>query len=116
MGRNSLLSSESEKNTLPSPWCPEMTSTSQDTFASHEEASQSLRLRSTSSTNWYLSAGRKRRKACFSSAELMVIVHTVCFPASASGGRRQAANRQSERARRMAFGPHTEMRHEWFAA
>src|SRR5690349_134870 len=86
-----------------------MTSTSQATFAWQAEASQSERLRSTSSTKSYLSAGRKRRNTFCSSADLIVMVQTVCFAAAANGGSRQAVNRQSTRRRiagwRMALDP-----------
>ena len=55
-------------------------STSQATRAWQAEANQSGRPRSTSSTKRYFDSGRWRRKACFSSAELTVMVHTVCWP------------------------------------
>src|SRR6185295_17747944 len=63
---------------------------SQRTPVLHAEASQSGRLRSTNSTNRYLSAGRYRRNASFSSAELTVIVQTV-FSYAATGSATTAA-------------------------
>src|SRR5215471_7685653 len=64
------------------------------TPARHADESQSGRPCSTSSTNWYLSDGRLRRNASFSSGELTVMVQTVAFAAytgiAANGSARRA--------------------------
>src|SRR5690242_619690 len=63
-----------------------MSSTSQRTPLRHADASQSGRPRSTSSTNWYWSAGRLRRNVSRSSGELTVIVQTVLRSACTTSG------------------------------
>src|SRR4030095_4412692 len=77
------------------------------TPARHADESQSGRPCSTSSTNWYLSAGRLRRKASFSSEELTVIVQTVVLSACAGAAAKQSATRGRTRAVRecmVAYG------------
>jgi hypothetical protein len=67
----------------------------------HDEASQSDRPFSTSSTNRYLSFGRFCRNVSFSSEEFTVIVHTVFTSARATPGT-SAAKRKGNSRERMA--------------
>jgi hypothetical protein len=62
----------------PALKCPETTSTSHEIARVHAFLSQSPRPFSSSSTNRYRSGGNRWRMASFSSAELTVMVHTVC--------------------------------------